>query len=450
MQLQAMAGKNPRVRDLTYYLLLTLSLFSLVDRLVRDMIGSIPHLGFLGGLWNEGLIFLLYVAFFLKSRAEGRMDWKATRLHWLILATFVAAVLSMIANWIFHPMSLDIAKKPYTWVEVHATVSSAIYGIRALLEYTLYFFVLNALIDDEDTVRDMMHVLLVAATAVAAYGIYQKLSGMETPKSWTYSEHESGLKIRVFSTIGNPNSLGGYMVLVAPIAAALTLWAKNWSQRLIYGAASLIMIACLVLTYSRGAWIGFVAAMVLYTIITRNKWLAIIGIAGIAIVPFAAPSLVDRLTLAFTPEYIAKAGNKGRVEFWGRAFKIWQKSPIFGAGIGTVGDTVALKFNMPGATWIDNQYMRVLAETGLLGIIAYVSMLAAPVIRGAKFVFFGKAQKGTYLYALCAGITAAIFGMIVENFTAGIFENEVVITTFWPLIALLYVATRLAAQKANA
>lgn len=443
--------QQPRLRDFTYYLLLILALFGMTNSIVRDILGAVPGLGMFGGIWNEGLMFLLYIAFFLKSRAEGRIDWKATRLHWLILATFVTAVLSMFANWIFNPQSLDISRGygKYFWVDVHASLPAAIYGIRALLEYTLYFFVLNALLDDEVTIKDMINVMIVAATAVALYGIYQKLSGMETPKSWTYSEAESGLTIRVFSTIGNPNSLGGYMVLVAPIAIALTLWAKDWTRRLLYGSASLLMMACLLLTFSRGAWIGFIAGMALYTLITRNKWLALIGIGGLVAAPFAAPDVVDRLLLAFTPEYLEKASNKGRVEFWARAFSIWKESPVFGAGIGTVGDTVALKFNMPGATWIDNQYMRVLAEMGILGFVAYVAMLLTPVFAGIKNVFAAKANS-SYLHALNAGITAAIFGMIVENVTAGIFENEVVITTFWPLIAILYVSIRLINGKANA
>ncbi|MFD2170155.1 O-antigen ligase family protein [Tumebacillus lipolyticus] len=449
MQTQPQLGlRAQRVRDLTYYVLLILSFFSIINYMLRELFGDLPLIGALIPAWKEGLIFLLYLLFFWKSKVEGRVDWKASRLHWLILFTFVATILSAISNWVINPSVLKIT--PYDhWVQAHASIGIVLDGVRTLLEASLYFLVLNALIDDEDTIKDMVHGMIVAAALVAAFGIYQKLAGWETPPSWTYSEVEKGIKIRVFSSIGNPNALGGFMVLITPIAIALTLWAKNWGGRIIYGSASLLMLVCLVLTYSRGAWIGFLAGMLVYTIITRNKWLAIVGIAGLVAAPFVAEGVVSRLTLAFTPEYWQKASEGGRVEFWARALTIFKEYPVFGTGIGTVGDSVATRNGVPGATWIDNQYFKLLAEIGIVGTLAYVAMVFTPVIKGVKAVF-GSKQRDTFLFALNAGIVAALFGMLVENFTAAIFEDLNVITHFWTLIALLYVSIRLQAGKAKA
>jgi len=440
--------RQPGSRDLLYYLLLILSFFHIFDFILRSTIGGLPVVGSVVPAWKEGLILLLYIAYYMKSKAEGRVDWKATRLHKLILLTFLASVASVIWNYIANPMTLVI-EPSYHWVPVEMTPGIAADGIRTLLEATLYFLVLNALIDDEETISAMIHAMIIAATAVALFGVYQKLAGWETPKEWVYSEHENNIKIRVFSSVGNPNSLGAYMVLIAPIAISLTLWAKTWGRRLMYGSASLIMILCLVLTFSRGAWLGFLAGMAMYALVTRNKWLGLIGLAGLAAAPFVAPNIVERLTFAFTPEYLNKSADQGRVEFWKRAFLIWKESPVFGTGIGLVGDSVGTRNNVPGATWIDNQYIRVLAEMGLVGLISYVMMLFAPVIAGFRAVF-GSKQKNTFLYAVNAGIVAALFGQLVENVTAGLFENLNVITTFWTLVALLYVGIRLASRKANA
>ncbi|ASS73880.1 hypothetical protein CIG75_02090 [Tumebacillus algifaecis] len=449
MQTQAQLGlRAQRVRDITYYLLLILSFFSIINYMLRELFGDLPLLGSLIPAWKEGLIFLLYLMFYLKSKAEGRIDWKASRLHWLILFTFGATLLSAVSNWIIHPSVLKISPT-YHWVEVTASMSIVIDGLRTLLEASLYFLVLNALIDDEDTIKDMVHGMIVAATLVAAFGIYQKLAGWETPPAWTYSEVEKGIKIRVFSSIGNPNALGGFMVLITPIALALTLWAKNWTHRILYGSATLLMLGCLVLTYSRGAWLGFLAGMVVYTIITRNKWLAVVGVAGLIAAPIVAESVVARLTLAFTPEYWNKASEGGRVEFWARALTIFKEYPVFGTGIGTVGDSVATRHGVPGATWIDNQYFKLLAETGIVGTLTYVAMVFTPVINGIKSVF-GSKQRDTFLFALNAGIVAALFGMLVENVTAAIFEDLNVITHFWTLVALLYVSIRIQSQKAKA
>jgi len=444
----ATLNRNP-VRSMTYYLLLILSFFHIFDFMLRSTIGSLPVVGGLVPLWKEGLIFLLYVAFYMKSKAEGGLSWKAGRLHWMILVTFLLSSFSILWNLLTDPMSLKI-EPTYEWVPVQESVTVAVDGIRTLLEATLYFFVLNALIDDEETITTMIHAMIIAATAVALFGVFQKVAGWETPKEWVYSEHEGGLKIRVFSSVGNPNSLGAYMVLIAPIAIALAFWAKQWKMRLLYGGAAAIMMACLVLTFSRGAWLGFLAAMALYVLVTRNKWLFFAGVAALVASPFLMPDVVDRLLLAFSPEYLEKSADKGRVEFWKRAITIWwEQSPVFGIGLGMVGDSVATRNNVPGATWIDNQYIRLLAEIGVVGLLAYVVMLFTPVIKGFRAVF-GAKNRNTFLYAVNAGIVAALFGQLVENFTAGLFENLNVITTFWTMIALLYVGIRISVRKGDA
>lgn len=429
-----------------YWALLILSYFSIVNFVLRTTIGEIPGIGDLVPLWKEGLIVVLYLLWRQKAKSEGGIHIHKTPLHWTILITFIVFVLSVIAAK-FAPAITQVSGIDAPLIP---TLATTIDGLRVVFEPALYFLVLIQLIDTEDTLKMMIHGILIAAATIALYGILQRVMGVESPPSWTYSGYEEGIKLRVFSSIGNPNALAGFMVLTAPIAVSFTLWSKQWKDRLIYGAISLVLMITLVLTYSRGAWIGFVAGMVLYAFIIRNKKFLIlfgIGVAGVAIV--FQDTILNRLIFAFTPEYLNKSAESGRLAFWTRAFYIWKDNPVFGAGLGLVGDSVAVRHQVPGATWIDNQYVKLLAETGTVGILSYLVMLVTPLVQGWKYIFSREA-KGSFLYALNAGIMAALFGMMVENVTAAILEDLNVATHFWVLIGLLYASIKIGAKSARA
>lgn len=429
-----------------YWALLIVSYFSIVNFVLRTTLGEIPGLGSLIPLWKEGLIVVLYLLWWQKARAEGGFRVRKTPLHWTIMLTFIAFMLSIAAAKISPAMTqvsgIDTPLIP--------TIGTTIDGLRVVFEPMLYFFVLIQLLDTEDTLKTMIHGILIAAATIALYGILQRVMGVESPPSWTYSGYEQGIKLRVFSSIGNPNALAGFMVLTAPIALSFALWSKEWKDRILYGVVALILMTTLALTYSRGAWIGFVAGMVLYALIIRNKKFLIlfaVGVAGVAIV--FQDTILNRLMFAFSSEYLNKSAESGRIAFWTRALYIWKENPVFGAGLGLVGDSVAVRQQVPGATWIDNQYVKLLAETGAVGILSYLAMLATPLVQGWKYIF-SREEKGSFLYALNAGIMAALFGMMVENVTAAILEDLNVVTHFWVLIAMLYASIRIGAKSARA
>lgn len=433
-------------KGVLYWALLILSFYGIFNFVLRNTIGLLPHASGIIGAWKEIIVGILYLLWFMKAKAEGSFKVNKSPLHWAILVSFVAFVVAVSVRALF-PASISVAGIATI---VPPTLVTTIDGLRVIFEPMLYFFVLVQLIETEETLNMMIHGMLISATTVAAYGVLQRLMGVESPPSWTYSDFESGIKLRVFSTIGNPNGLGGYMVLMTPIAVSFMLWAKQWKERIIYAVMSLILLACLVLTYSRGAWIGFAAAIVIYALVIRNKKLMILFVVGTAVfLLIFKDSILNRLLFAFSDTYMAKSANSGRLAFWARAFEIWKDYPVFGGGVGVVGDSVAVRHKMPGATWIDNQYVKVLAETGLIGILTYLTMLFTPVVQGWKYIF-SREEKGTFLYKLNAGILAAIFGMMVENVTAAIWEDINVVTHFWVLIAMLYVSIRIGAKHTRA
>lgn len=105
---------------------------------------------------------------------------------------------------------------------------------------------------------------LISATVIAGYGIAQYF-GWE----WLVRDPIRVFWWRPFSTVGNPNFLGAYMVLMSPLAACVLLTSRGRVVALLSGGALSLMVLAALCTYSRAAWLGLIVAAVVFAVALR-------------------------------------------------------------------------------------------------------------------------------------------------------------------------------------
>lgn len=243
--------------------------------------------------------------------------------------------------------------------------------------------------------------LITAGTGAAIIGLYTFFGG-------SGADHLviNGRFFRAFGTFGQPNPLGGFMGLLAPISLMMTLgygWMMLRYRRLnymphvvFYGFASLLIIATLFASWSRGAWLGFgVSMMVIAFALPRRMWqslvliILLLGFGGIAWSSGKLPvSITDRIGSAtqelfvlndvravdITPENYPIVE---RLAHWQAALKMAQDNPWLGVGIGNY-DVAYEDYRL--INWKEslghahNYYLNVLAETGIIGAAAYAAV----------------------------------------------------------------------------
>lgn len=137
-------------------------------------------------------------------------------------------------------------------------------AFSGLVKLTLYLGVFALL---ERVVRSprwrswLIAVYLNTALLVSVEGIRQWLFGAEALATWTDPTSPLANTTRVYSFLGNPNLLAGYLIPAIPLSlVAIFTWRGKVAKLL-----GLIMVltntACLGLTFSRGGWIGLVVAI---------------------------------------------------------------------------------------------------------------------------------------------------------------------------------------------
>lgn len=217
---------------------------------------------------------------------------------------------------------------------------------------------------------------------------------------------------RAFGTFGQPNPLGAFMGLVAPLAVASAL-AHGWlvmqryrrSRRLdlthtglavFYAAAAGLLALGVVMSWSRGAWLGFAASLAVVVIVLPRRWwqsallVVALGIGGLllwqsGLLPAA---ITDRLVSATQDLFVlydvrgvditpANYAIVERLAHWQAALNMADAHPWLGVGFGNYEiayDSYRLLNWRESLGHAHNYYLNLLAETGIIGTSAYVAL----------------------------------------------------------------------------
>ena len=298
-------------------------------------------------------------------------------------------------------------------------------GILYVLKYFEYFiiyFMIVNYVEDKNQVKRLIFCLLITCFIISIISIIQIPEGGRTSAPFE-------------GEIGEPNTLGGYLLFISTIAAGLMIKSRNQRLKTLLFIFILTIIPAFLFTQSRSSYLGLIPACFTIGIITQRKIIAV-GILAVSFLlsPLILPSQVkDRILYTFTqPE------RSDQVEFGGlrldtstsarlisfkEILKSWPKHPIFGYGVTGYGFT-------------DSQLPRILIETGLVGLIAYIYLLFS-IFRLA--INRMRTVKNPEFKGLVAGFLAGFVGLLFHSLGANTFIIVRIMEPFWFLAGIIAV-----------
>lgn len=243
--------------------------------------------------------------------------------------------------------------------------------------------------------------LVVAGLANAVVGIYEFFGG-----SGALHLLINDRFFRAFGTFGQPNPFGGFMGLLIPLSVMCT-WGNmmRWkhsspsNKRLyamlasFYAISSLVLLLGMVMSWSRGAWLGLAAAfLVLALAIPRSLKKGLLVFVFVAACAFVAwtsglipQSIVQRLETS-TQEFFAFEDVRGvditpdnfavaeRLAHWQAAINMSTSNPWLGVGFGNYAiaypQYALINWQEP-LGHAHNYYLNLLAEVGIIGLLVY-------------------------------------------------------------------------------
>ena len=327
---------------------------------------------------------------------------------------------------------------------VSPSMSIAIDGYRAVVQYLVWFFIMIRLIEDDGDFKTFYFSFLVMSLFIGAHGVYQYIVGVPIPASWV-AQAEMGVRTRVFSITGSPNVLGSFLVMAAPFSAALIYYFKNkWLKLLAWGMTGGMLLA-LLFTFSRGAWVGIVVTVLLFSLLVDRRLILLMG-AGIAGILVAVPSITSRIQFLFTSDYVEASTRGGRSIRWETGMNLLHDANEFlGFGLGRFGGAVAMQNKVIEETeefkyfYMDNYYLKTAVEMGYLGLAIFIVLLIGLILWCLRSVIRSR-LAGNGNYVLICGMFSGLCGVLTHCYFENIFEVPYMVAYFWGIAAaVLYV-----------
>ncbi len=255
--------------------------------------------------------------------------------------------------------------------------------------YILAWLLLHELLANRIlTRRVLMNALLLSGVLILAFGYLQARGWLTTTLPLILNGTLEFSLPRPVSTLGNANTLGAFLAVLLPLVLEAARGSKGIARALM-AIYALLLGGLLVLTYSRGAWIGAAAGVGVYMLLLVGQagWLAPrrwwefwfaqrvavrmgLGVTATALLVIAAVAL-----FLVARSYLSPGGRSIDTRTWiyDTAWRVFSEQPLTGSGLFTFGTGLARYNGNPPHephAHAHNVVLHVAAELGVIGLLA--------------------------------------------------------------------------------
>ncbi|MEI6040022.1 MAG: O-antigen ligase family protein [Candidatus Berkelbacteria bacterium] len=327
------------------------------------------------------------------------------------------------------------------------------YVVTAFVLFTIALSVLatNMVQTKEDLVK-VIGVLFASSLFVGLFGLFQFAGDVVgLPNSITllkqgYDSRVFGFpRIQAFSM--EPLYFADYLLI--PISLGLAYYfgkTKEFVSKWLILGLTVLLLVNFVLTVSRGAYLGFVGAFLVLSVLMFKKiftWKhVLIAVVSVAVVGYGVAFALSKgdtratnefINHVFLKDYTVGESVQGRLNAFDLAYQAYQHNPALGIGLGNYGPfTKGYPVSTPTHGWdiVNNEYLEILAETGFIGFSAFMLIILTLIIRSLVAI---KKAKDEFLRLTMIGLLASFVGVCIQYMSF----STLYIIHIWVLMGLM-------------
>jgi putative inorganic carbon (hco3(-)) transporter len=324
------------------------------------------------------------------------------------------------------------------------------------LEYALFFIIVVDVFSDAKRMKTLLFVMLVSVTLCYINGMVQYFTGFDIVRR---DELFSG---RISGSLINANDFGSYVIMFMPLLLSMAIWKKLILRyRVIIISVFLMSLFCLIFSYSRGSWLGFLVGILFFGFVKSKKLFLcfiVILIAGSFFLPERAKTRIKEI------DSLEQVTANHRITLWKEALSIIEDWPVLGTGLNTYTMVAPhYKIHPQGGIYPHNSYLHMAAEIGLVGLGAFLWFIWTVFYRG-----FGLAVRrahgtssdisssvaslmtgSTLTPVLLLGLMAGILGFLVNAFFDTTLFALRLIALLWVMMGVLVALCNIAENRSN-
>ncbi len=381
---------------------------------------------------NYILIAVVFFVYFLTKLASGELKIPKDPSRYIV-ALFIASLTFSFSQALNFERSIMVLLFMILMFVVYLTVTFMVQDKKAL-SYVLYGLVYGAIFSA---------VLGLFQFAGDAVGLPTQITLLKEG----YDKSTFGFA-RVQGTAIEPLYFANYIFI--PLFLMLVLLVRGQAEKLINKnlayALAVGLLLNFVLTVSRGAYLGLAGAGLVLIIsqaklILRAKTIITTVMIGLIVIVGAYLALVKsepRAIDEFIGHVMVNDRDDGesvvsRVSATKEAFMMWQEHPIFGVGLGNYGPLVQGDTkDTPEGGWfiVNNEYVELLAENGIVGLGMFVGLLVLVFLRALAAI---RKTTDQFLKSVMISLTLALLAVLIQYASF----STIYIFHIWFLIALV-------------
>src|SRR6266850_98942 len=215
---------------------------------------------------------------------------------------------------------------------------------------------------------------------------------------------------------GNSNDMAFHLVTILPIAIALIFAARGLVQKLLLGMSAALMLAAVVVTYSRGAFLGSLVALgfLAWKLGRSHRFtIFVLGTFIIGLFLALAPGNYSvRLLSIFVPSLDPVGSSSARQGELIRSLNVAIHHPLFGIGMGNYASEMSFR-----GLVTHNAYTQVASEMGVAALVIYTMFIVTPLKRLGQIAreTFTTRNESRYYY-VAIGLQASLLAYMVTTF----------------------------------
>jgi len=380
--------------------------------------------------------------------------------RWNNMTGLLMAFALLCLQWVdtaFHPeQHIDVAEIGH-WPVLFAVVTclSLLWSQAFDLSFKFLFFhitcillviVLVTAVRTEEQLFRILELVALGLLISGLFGLYQRVTGIEASSSYTDLSLNASMPGRVYSFFQNPNAYANILVLFTPLMAAMIFVVKTLRQRLLFAVTSVVCLAALVMTYSRGGWLAIAFAVFVLMLMLCPKWVPLLVIVAVAAVPLLPANILNRLLTIFVG---GDSSISSRNYIYSAVVRLIGKNWLLGVGLGTHALKRGVAYYGVSLSSFPfghahNILLEIWGESGVFAAVAFVMAMFTSFRKGIQ----AKKRAATpFLRFAIAGGVAGLAGSMLFGLTDCAWVFPRVMALFWALVGILYCGIKLSKSE---
>ena len=314
------------------------------------------------------------------------------------------------------------------------------HGITKLLKYGLIFMICAEEIRGIEQVKRIVVSMACGVMLTSIDALWQLKFGWD----FVRGEAVQSCLIELARPTGpfpNPNVMGIYLGIIAPLIIGLTLYYYKSKEFFYWGIVSILASVGIYITFSRGSGLGLFFSVLFLALMRRHKVMLIILAAALLIFPFAMPKNIKNWAKISNYNPLVFLLNQDRISMYMNTVNMISQHPFIGVGVNTYSknygkyktkEAEAYAHTLDSA-YAQSNFFQMAGEMGLIGLGLFFWLLW---LLFKELLGYYRKLPDAYLKIIALSLIACFIAFLVNGLTESSLYYSRVATMFWFFVGI--------------